>query len=323
MNINLREINYIVTIAQEGTITKAAQKLYIAQPSLSQALKKIEQETGVVLFTRVKNRLKLTAEGEAFVDAGIKINKILRDLENQFSELNQAKKGKLILGVPYLLGTLIASEIIPAYTSRYPQVELSIVESSSSELEQMLMEGAIDISVIPLPYKFDSFSFHPLLKSRMILLASKNSSLKQYAYHKKTLERFPYIDITRMNSAPFIIGQPGQRIRYINESIFKKAHITPNIVMTSRNQETIKRMVANDIGYTLIPEHYLSFSGSFDDLDCYYLESNVDHEWIVSVAYYDPIHLSVAMKSFLEITDQYYQAHSACQAPVDSSKSLF
>ena len=73
MNINFREVNYIVTIAQEGTITKAAQKLYIAQPSLSQAVKKIEQETGVVLFTRVKNRLKLTPEGEAFVEAGFQI----------------------------------------------------------------------------------------------------------------------------------------------------------------------------------------------------------------------------------------------------------
>ena len=76
MNINFREVNYIVTIAQEGTITKAAQKLYIAQPSLSQAVKKIEQETGVVLFTRVKNRLKLTPEGEAFVEAGIKLSLI-------------------------------------------------------------------------------------------------------------------------------------------------------------------------------------------------------------------------------------------------------
>lgn len=172
------------------------------------------------------------------------------------------------------------------------------------------MDGTIDISVIPQPFKYDNFQFHPLLKSRMILLASKNSSIKQAAYHKKTLERFPYIDITKMDGAPFIIGQPGQRIRYINESIFRKARLTPNIVMTSRNQETIKRMVANDIGYTLIPEHYLSFSGSFDDLDCYYLEPDVDHEWIVSVAYFNPSRISVAMKGFLEITDQYYHASS-------------
>lgn len=309
MNLNLREINYIVTIAQEGTITKAAQKLYIAQPSLSQALKKIEQETGVILFTRVKNRLKLTAEGEAFVEAGIKITKIIRDLDNQFAELSQTKSGKLILGVPYLLGTLIASEILPAFTSRYPQVELSIVESSSGDLEQLLQDGAIDISIIPLPFKLDGFTFRPLLKSRMVLLASKHSSLESYVYTKDSPERFPYIDITRMDDAPFIIGQPGQRIRFINEVIFKKAHITPNIVMTSRNQETIKRMVANDIGYTLIPEHYLSFSGSFNDLNCYYLEPEVDHEWTVSVAYYATGHVSAAMKSFLEITDQYYESH--------------
>lgn len=313
MNLNLREIEYILAIAEEGSVTRASQRLFIAQPSLSQALKKVEAELGVTLFTRVKGRLKLTPEGEFFINAGTRIMDIIQELETCFSGLSNAESGKLVVGVPYLLGTLVATHIIPVYRDRFPLIDIQLVESSSTELEQLLMEGTIDISVIPLPFRFNDFPNHMLLKSRMVLLASKTSEVKELCYRKEEGDRFPYVDITQLNHAPFIIGHQGQRIRTINEAIFKKAKITPHIVMTSRNQETIKRMVANNIGYTFIPEHYLEIFGSFDYLDCYYLEQEVDYEWKVVIAYYDESHISTAMKHFLDVTDEYYEK-SACPA---------
>ena len=153
MNLNIREIEYILTIMEEGSITKASQKLFIAQPSLSQVLKRVENELGVTLFTRVKNRLKLTPEGEVFIDAGQRIMKVIGELDQNFSGLSTAQSGRLVVGVPYLLGTLIATEIIPVYRERFPQIELQLVESSSTELEQLLMDGAVDISVMPLPFR--------------------------------------------------------------------------------------------------------------------------------------------------------------------------
>ena len=108
MNLNIREIEYILTIMEEGSITKASQKLFIAQPSLSQVLKRVENELGVTLFTRVKNRLKLTPEGEVFIDAGQRIMKVIGELDQNFSGLSTAQSGRLVVGVPYLLGTLIA-----------------------------------------------------------------------------------------------------------------------------------------------------------------------------------------------------------------------
>ncbi len=309
MNLNIREIEYILTIMEEGSITKACQKLYIAQPSLSQALKRVEAELGVTLFTRVKGRLKLTPEGEVFISAGTRIMDIINELDSQFSGLSSAQSGKLVVGVPYLLGTLIATEIIPVYRERFPQIELQLVESSSTELEQLLMDGAIDVSVIPLPFKFNDFPHHLFLKSRMVLLASKNNDIEDSAYRKTGTDRFPYVDITGLDNAPFIIGHQGQRIRTINETIFKKARISPHIVMTSRNQETIKRMVSNGIGYTFIPEHYLEIFGSFDYLNCYYLEPEVDYQWKVVIAHYDDSHVSTAVQNFLDITDEYYCRH--------------
>ena len=116
MKLNIREIEYILTIMEEGSITKASQKLFIAQPSLSQVLKRVENELGVTLFTRVKNRLKLTPEGEVFIDAGQRIMKVIGELDQNFSGLSTAQSGRLVVGVPYLLGTLIATEIIPVYS---------------------------------------------------------------------------------------------------------------------------------------------------------------------------------------------------------------
>lgn len=310
MNLNVREIEYILAIAQEGSITKASQKLYIAQPSLSQTLKRVETEFNVSLFTRVKGRLKLTPEGEVFVKSGQEVLDTLQQLQDKFSVLSNAESGKLVVGVPYLLGTLVATYILPIYRERFPQIDLQLVESSSTELEQLLMEGAIDICVIPLPFKFNTFPHHMFLQSRMVLLASKTSEIQHSCYRKSPEDRFPYVDITKLDNAPFIIGHQGQRIRTINETIFKKARITPHIVMTSRNQETIKRMVANNIGYTFIPEHYLEIFGSFDYLDCYYLEPDVDYAWTVVVAYYDDSHSSTAMKHFLDITDDYFHKYS-------------
>lgn len=306
MNLNIREIEYIVAISQEGSITKASQKLYIAQPSLSQTLKRVESEFNVSLFTRVKGRLKLTPEGEAFVKSGQEILDIMQNLNYKFSTLSNAESGKLTVGVPYLLGTLVATYIIPIFRERFPQIDLQLVESSSTELEQLLMNGTIDICVIPLPFKFNTYPHHMFLQSRMVLLAAKSNEIRHSCYRKNKEDRFPYVDITKLDNAPFIIGHQGQRIRTINEAIFKKARITPHIVMTSRNQETIKRIVSNDIGYTFIPEHYLEIFGSFDYLDCYYLEPDVDFTWEVVVAYYDDNHISTPMKHFLDITDNYF-----------------
>ncbi|MFA6505717.1 MAG: LysR family transcriptional regulator, partial [Treponemataceae bacterium] len=103
MNLSLREIEYVLTVAAEENITRASEKLYIAQPSLSQAIKKIEDEIGHPLFTRVKNKIKLTEEGRLFVESGQQINKTVRDLENKLNALSQNNCGHLALGMPFHL----------------------------------------------------------------------------------------------------------------------------------------------------------------------------------------------------------------------------
>ncbi len=301
-NISLREIEYIITIAAEGSITKAAQKLFIAQPSLSQAVQKIEQLMGVKLFARVKSKIVLTYEGERFVEAGMKATKIFRDLENEINDIACHNRGRIILGMPFLLGSFIFPSLGAAYHNRFPYVDLQLVEGTSSELETMIINGLVDLAIIPLPIKDPSIAYHTVFTSRMVLQVPCSHRLNQYAYQKPG-ERFKYIDIRLADGEPFLLGCQGQRIRRVNELIFQKAHITPKVAFTSKSSQTLQRIAATGMGLTVVPEHYLSQFGSIDCVNYYYLEDEFDYKWTIVAAYYSGSYLSTAIQEFLKMLD--------------------
>ena len=303
-NLSFREIEYIVTIAAEGSITKAAQKLFIAQPSLSQAVKKIEQTVGVKLFTRVRNKVNLTYEGELFVESGIKTIKIFHDLENKINDIANLNCGRIILGIPFLLGSYIFPRLGAAYHSRFPNVDIKLVEGTSSELETMILNGAIDLAIIPLPLKKPDIAYHAVFSSKMVLQIPSGHRLNQYAYKKPGHpERFEYLDIRLADGEPFLLGYQGQRIRTVNEIIFQKANITPQVIFTSTSIDTIRRIAATGVGLTIVPEHYLNHLGLIPDTNYYFLEDEYSYPWTIVAAYYSGSYLSVAVQELINTLD--------------------
>ena len=234
-NLNLREIEYISTIASEGNISRAAQRLFIAQPSLSQAVKKIEQQIGAKLFVRVRNKMRLTYEGERFIEAGNKTAKIFHDLKNEINDIANLKGSRIILGIPFLLGSFIFPQLGASYHRRFPDVDLQLIEGTSRELEAMITNGAVDLAILPLPIKDPDIEKHPVFSSRMVLQVPYGHSLNESCYEKQGRpERFKYVDIRLADREPFLLGHDGQRIREVNELIFQKAQITPKIVFLSK-----------------------------------------------------------------------------------------
>lgn len=303
--MHIREIQYILTIAKEGNITKAAKELYIAQSSLSQSLKKIEQKLGCMLFKRSGSKLQLTYAGERFVNSASRILKLYRDMENELSDIAQMKSGSIIIGIPYYLGSYMFPVFGPAFKKRYPGVSIKLIEGSSNELEKSIVSGQVDMAILPLPIENQSIKFETLFLSRMIVLMNKNDALNKHGYQKEGF-RFPHIDIKLADGAPFIMGFPGQRIRLINEIIFKKADINPKIVFMTRNLETAKRMAGIGAGLAIIPDKYLDFIPTSPDLRCYYIEDEYDYQFGVVAAYKKDSYISEATREFLSIVKQLF-----------------
>jgi DNA-binding transcriptional LysR family regulator len=299
MNLSLREIEYIMTVAAEENITRASEKLYIAQPSLSQAIKKIEDEVGFPLFTRIKNKIKLTEEGKLFVEAGSQINKTIRDLQNRLHEHSNLDFGHLAIGMPYHLGAFLIPPALAIFRREYPKVRIDLYENTSSELEHMIMNGSIDIAILPLPLDNPGISSQPFLTSRMMLVMSKDNPLCAQSYDKGLGERYRYFDLKKAANEPFIIGLPGQRIRTVSEIVFKRAAISPRIVLYSKNVDTIKNIAASGLGLAIIPEQYLRCEECRVTANFFYLDESQDYTWVVAVAYADSSYLSPAARQFI------------------------
>lgn len=298
--MDIREIQYILTIIEEGNMTKAAKKLYIAQSSLSQSLKKTEQQLGCKLFTRIGSNLKLTYAGERFVQLGSEIVKNFRDMENEMSDIAHMERGNITIGITYYLGSYMFPIFGPVFQKYYPNISVKLIERSSKELEELIALGHVDMAILPLPLENKLIEYDTLFSSRMILLMSKDNPMNNHGY-KKDGFRFPYIDIRLFDKTPFIMGFPGQRIRLINEIIFEKANINPKIVFMTRNLETTKRMSCADTGFAIIPDKYLDFIQTNPNLRCYYIEDKYDYQFEVVIAYRKNTYITDPTKEFLSI----------------------
>ena len=149
-----RELEYIKTVADEKSISSAARKLYIAQPSLSQSLQRIEENLGAKLFNRTPSGLTLTYAGERCYQMACQVLKIYSDFEAEISDINQLKTGRIVMGTTNHLGTVILPEILLEFKENSPSVELEILEDNTGNLEAKLLTGAMDFALLHAPSGF-------------------------------------------------------------------------------------------------------------------------------------------------------------------------
>ena len=148
LQINNKNMEYVAAVAQYDSITAAAESLYISQPALSRFISNLEKRIGVTLFQRVGNRFLLTYEGERFLYHAKRIMEIEQELQNELSDINKQKQGRLRLALPVLRSPNILPRILPPFSRQYPNVDIIITELHSGFLENMLLDGDVDFAIL-------------------------------------------------------------------------------------------------------------------------------------------------------------------------------
>lgn len=307
MDLTIKLAHYILTIAQEQNITRAAMKLYISQPSLTQAMQKAEHQLGEKLFYRDGNTVLPTRFGQKVVSACGRLVKLSRDLENELEDELHSFNNQVILGMPYNLGVHMFPRLFTIYQQEYPNVKLVPIEEPSLELEKHLLSGFIDVALIPLPLPIQSnqLSTKPLIHERMLVTIKKGHSIR-----KKAVDiglRYPAIHLTDLENEPFVLGPPKQRIRVFCEQLFKLAKFEPNIAYVSKNIDGQRMMAASGVGFTICPEHYQEFYPLREDVDLFYLLPPCDLCWDVVMVYRTDSYLSVPTRECCKILSRFAQ----------------
>ncbi len=220
--MDVREIRYIIEIAQTRNMTKAANNLFITQPALSKMLKKVELELGMPLFHREGNIMSPSEAGSLLVEHGVRLTSIFDEMDNQLRELKAMKRGKVVLGIPPVISALDFPEIIMRFGRNYPDIAVEIQEDGARKLENMVLDGLLDIAISMHPVLSDGLSEiiimqdqvvcalnpeHPLAQSRSISYADLaryplNTFPVNFAVYQELMRGFyarslsPMIDVT-------------------------------------------------------------------------------------------------------------------------------
>ena len=280
--MELRQLRYMLMVAEEKNFSRAAEKLYIAQPHLSQYIQKLEKQIGIKLFDRQTTPIKLTYAGEQFAQMARQILQLDSNLLQQMKDFSQEKSGRLALGISPVRSAYILPILLPAFRALYPQVDLSLHEGTSANLEEWMKQGVTDLTILSLPIRSDGFSYEILMEEKFLIVASPTHPLtKRLGDNDAPV----YLDLSELEHEPFILLQKGQALRRIADSLFLQSGYQPRIVLETRSYQTAHNLASIGMGFT------------FSTLSISQLNSNAN----------SPVRLFTAVPSFTRTLAVVYQ----------------
>ncbi|MCD8222788.1 MAG: LysR family transcriptional regulator [Clostridiales bacterium] len=301
-----KELLYVKTVADEKNISRAAKKLYMAQPSLSQSIQRIEESIGTPLFQRTNAGMILTFAGERYYHMACQILKIYEDFEMEISDINDLKTGRIHIGITNHLGTLILPKVLPRFQELYPNVEVKITEETTTRLEQMLMASELDFAFTHTPpaeyahpqLRYDSMGWDPFV----IVLNKKHPLIDQAVL--KNGYAYPVLDLKLLKNERFLMLPPSQRIRQITDNALAKAGIHPDIYLTMRNFESVQALASVGVGVTLLPLQYSRLPSDEYDPAFLSIDRTYHADWELCIVTLEGSFLSRAERVLIQIAKE-------------------
>jgi DNA-binding transcriptional LysR family regulator len=146
--MDLRQLRAFIEIARQQSFTRAAERLRIAQPAVSMAIRKLEEELDLTLVNRQDKRVSLTAEGEIFRRHAERILEDCRAAETEMGELKGLARGEVRIGIPPMMSSYYFPRVIREFHERYPHLQLSVFGEGAARIQRMIVRGEIDMGVI-------------------------------------------------------------------------------------------------------------------------------------------------------------------------------
>lgn len=243
--MNLKQAQYVKTIAECGSITAAAKKLFVSQPSLSQMLRQIEQEIGLPVFDRSTSPLRLTYAGEKYLHAAERMLAANAELESQLREIRQEHSGRLRLGISVTRAMQVMPLVLPIFAGQYPNVSLEMTESGSATLERLLQAGEIDLALAALESTSTGMAYQLIEKETIGILAGRDSAIA-----RRLVSGTP-VTLAAAEGDSFVYLTKSHSARIIQDKLFRRGNFTPHVLLETDSLE-VGRRVALETGSCMI-----------------------------------------------------------------------
>lgn len=243
--MELRQLKYLVSIGESGTFTAAAKELYISQSALSQQIKRMEEELGVPLFNRTRNRLQFTPAGELLHKRARQIVKEVDEAKTAIEELEELCRGSLHIGVVQTVNAYLIPGVVSQFSSNYPDIQLNISELSAPEIENQIENFELDMGISFAPPDASNITFDPLFEEELLFIVHQSHAMTG----KKK------VNVSELNGKDLILLSNDFCTRRIWNGCMQEADISPNVKIEMNTIDSIlSTLDTNSQMGTILPE---------------------------------------------------------------------
>lgn len=260
--MELHQLRYFCAIVDTGSFSRAARQSHVSQPSLSQQIRKLEDELGARLFDRLGRSVRLTDIGQTFLP---RARAVLRELEAARSDLADQKNslgGAIVIGVIPTVAPYLLPPHLTAFSRKFPQARISVVEEITPVLLDRLRAASIDLAILALPVRGHEFESFPILTEPFFAALPK----------RHRLARLRSISLKDLASESFLLLRDGHCFRENALAACDRARLHPQIVFESGQFSSLLSMVAAGMGVSIVPEMALD-----EKSHCTYVRLADDH----------------------------------------------
>ena len=241
--MEIRNLEYFLEVVRTKSFTKAAQNLFITQPTISRMIKNLEDELEVVLFERLGKGVELTDAGRTILFQAQNIVSSVHSLSDELADVMQLKKGQIKIGLPPMIGANFFPQVIGQFNKTYPNIKVQLWESGAKRAEDDVANGNLEIGVTLLPVQEDVFQWFSFVQDKLSVVVHPSHRLAG-----KTS-----VSLLELASEEFILFNEDFLLhdRIINECV--RVGFQPQVVYESSQWDFISEMVAADLGVALLP----------------------------------------------------------------------
>lgn len=239
--MDIRQLKYFLTIAEEENITRAAKRLHIAQPPLSHQLRLLEDELGVKLIDRNTRKIQLTDTGEKLRYRARQMLNLMETTVKELKDINEGLQGTLLIGTVPSSGATLLPERIHNFHEKYPDIDFQIWDGDTYRVMELLNNGTIEIGIIRTPFNSKIYESICLPKESMVA-----ASCNLYSREKQEI-----MEITELENKPLVIDR---RFENVIVNAFEKEGVKPKIICRGDDVRSILLWASTGIGVAIVPK---------------------------------------------------------------------
>ena len=315
-----QEMEYVYEVYRQRSFSKAAQKLFLSQPALSIAVRKVEKSVRTPLFDRSRQPLELTEAGKLYIEKVKAIRALEDEFTCQISDLSGLKSGKISIGGTQYFTSYVLPPVLVRFADRYPGVRMELTEAGSGKMTEKLLDGTIDLMFHCRKFDPDVLTGHGVFQDHLLLAVPADSSInlrlpglgltkEMVVQGAHLLPEYPCVPLAEFADESFLILTPGNNLNERALQLCRAAGFEPRVRLELEQLVTAYRLARHGLGVTFATALLVKESPDADML--YYkidspLATRSFHAILRKNGY-----ISNAIRAFIDVLQEVYDSGGA------------